>query len=73
MRARAAAVHPTLPFERDEAAQRFVEEHPEGASLNEIGEALGVTYERARQIEAAAMAKLRGIPLRLDTHLHGGE
>ena len=30
-----------------------------GATLEEIGQALGVTRERARQIEAAALRKLR--------------
>lgn len=54
-----ACVHPTLPFARDPAAQRFVEEHPAGAGLEEIGDALGVTKEAIRNIEVRALTKLR--------------
>jgi hypothetical protein len=56
---RNALVHPTLPFEFDTAAQLFVDEHPHGATLDEVGEALGLNRERVRQIEHAALAKIR--------------
>lgn len=59
VRAFDARVHPTLPFELDVAAQRFVEDHPNGATLEEIGAALGLTRERVRQIEEIALAKIR--------------
>lgn len=36
----------------------FVAEHPDGAPLEVIGETLGVTRERARQLEARALRKL---------------
>ncbi len=52
-------VVPDLPFERDAAAQRFVEDHERGASLAEVGALLGVSRERVRQIEQAALATLR--------------
>lgn len=53
-----ALVHPTMPYELDEAAQRFVDEHPDGGSLDEIGEAMGLTRERIRQIESIALRRL---------------
>jgi hypothetical protein len=51
-------VHPTLPYARDVAAQMFVAAFFDGASPDAVGEALGITGERARQIEAGALAKL---------------
>lgn len=54
----AATVHPTLPFAQDDAAQRFVETHPDGGTLEEVGAALGITRERARQVEAIALKRL---------------
>lgn len=48
-----------LPWTDDPWAQRFVEEHPGGATLSEVGGALGITRERVRQIEEVAMRKLR--------------
>lgn len=44
-------------FADDPEAQRFVEEHPGGATLEEVGAMFGITRERARQIEAKALAK----------------
>lgn len=48
-----------LPYDDDEACQRFVADHPNGATLGEIGALYGVTRERIRQIEAAALRKLK--------------
>lgn len=45
-------------FALDPAAQDFVDRHPEGASLDDIGELLGVSKERVRQIEADGLANL---------------
>lgn len=46
------------PYEEDEACQRFVADHPGGATLGEIAEYMGVTRERVRQIEFGALKKL---------------
>lgn len=48
-----------LPFEHDRTAQAFVRLHPNGASLEEVGDAMGMTRERVRQIEAIALRKMR--------------
>lgn len=48
-----------LPYSEDTVAQRFVEEHPDGGTLEECGAAFGVTRERIRQIEARALERLR--------------
>lgn len=48
-----------LSWERDPWAQQFVDEHPGGASLEEVGDAIGVTRERVRQIEEKAIRKLQ--------------
>ena len=48
-----------LPWRLDLWAQAFVAERPSGATLEEVGEALGVTRERVRQIETSAMRKLK--------------
>lgn len=47
-----------IPWEADRVAQRFVAEHG-AATLEAIGEFFGVTRERIRQIETAALKKLR--------------
>lgn len=47
-----------LDWEDDPWAQRFVEAHPGGATLDEVGQALGVERERVRQIEREALMKL---------------
>jgi hypothetical protein len=38
----------------------LVEEHPDGMTLEQIGERLKLTREAVRKIEAAVLAKLRG-------------
>jgi hypothetical protein len=55
-----------LPWEDDEWAQDFVARHPGGATLAEVGDALGLVRERVRQVEETAMIKLRRAALRLD-------
>lgn len=52
-------VHPSLPFSADLAAQAFVDEHPLGATCEEVAEAMGLTRSRVQQIEDAAFAALR--------------
>lgn len=41
-----------------EECYAFVDSHPSGATLDEVGQALGVCRERIRQIEAVALRKL---------------
>ncbi len=48
-----------LPWEVDQWAQDWVRKHPGGASLQEIGDALGITREAVRQLEERAARKLR--------------
>lgn len=52
-----AAVLPNVPYDADVAAQLMVSTGP--ATLEQIADALGLTRERVRQIEAEALAKLR--------------
>lgn len=47
------------PFALDPVAQAFVRKHPDGATLEEVGEAFGVSRERIRQIEEQALRHLR--------------
>lgn len=56
-----AVVHPTLEFERDHAARAFVVHHREGATLDEVGTAFGLTRERIRQIQQSALVKIRRV------------
>ncbi len=59
-----------LTWERDPWAQEFVVSHPGGATLEEIGQVLGVTREAVRQIEERAIrkvcrtARLNGLSIR---------
>lgn len=46
-------------WEEHEEAMKIVRENPDGMTLEEIGEILGVTRERIRQIELIALDKLR--------------
>ena len=48
-----------LAYEDDPWARQFVEAHPDGATLELVGEVLGITRERVRQIEEVALRKLR--------------
>lgn len=48
-----------LEWEEHREAQKIVRENPDGMTLEEVGAKLGVTRERVRQIEAAALKKLR--------------
>jgi len=60
-----------LCWEDDEWAQTWVARHPGGATLEEVGDALGIVRERVRQVEEVAMLKLRraarqqGLPMRM--------
>lgn len=62
----------TLPFAEDPEAVAFVEAHPDGATLDEIGEWLGVTRERIRQMEGDALRSL-AMRLRLAGVTESGE
>jgi hypothetical protein len=48
-----------LAYEDDPWAQDFVARHPGGATIEEVGGALGMGRERIHQIEARAIDKLR--------------
>lgn len=48
-----------LEWEEHDEARDVVNEHPDGMTLEEVGAVLGVTRERVRQIEAAALEKLK--------------
>ena len=43
------------PYAEDREAQRFVREHPQGATLEEIAEVLGVTKQHVLNIEKDAL------------------
>ncbi len=52
---------PWIELEWDEhvEAKRMVDAHPDGMTLEHIGEAMGITRERVRQIEGGALRKLQ--------------
>lgn len=52
----------TEPYDRDPIAQYVVASFPEGLTLTELGELMGVCRERVRQVEAEAFRKLRSSP-----------
>jgi hypothetical protein len=52
-------VNPFSRYEDDPAAQLFVAAFPSGATLEDIGEAFGVTRERVRQIEEKALRRFK--------------
>lgn len=55
----------TEPWESDDETRQIVADHPEGMALEDIGDYLGYTKERIRQIEAQALRKLRLAGLRI--------
>lgn len=57
-RARMQSIDDGVAFADDEVAVAFVNQHPDGATLEEVGNAFGLTRERVRQIEAVALRKL---------------
>lgn len=54
-----ASINLDLPFAVDDAAQRFVGEHPWGATRDEIAEVTGVSRELVRLVERTALRRLR--------------
>lgn len=48
-----------LEWEEDELARGIVRENPAGMTLDDIGDHLGLTRERVRQIEVAALRTIR--------------
>lgn len=55
---KAVAARLDMPWHLDAQSQEFVETHLSGATLEEIGEELGLTRERVRQLEESALRKL---------------
>lgn len=61
-----------LEWKDDKQAQKVVDENPDGMTLEQVGNVLGVTRERVRQIEVIALRKLRnGIGLTDTVELDG--
>lgn len=48
-----------LAYHEDPWAQAFVAAHPDGATLEQVGAALGIVRERVRQLEESAIRKCR--------------
>lgn len=60
LRSRISKVLRTLkPKERDIIVKRFALEDTDEHTLEEVGQSIGVTRERVRQIEFKALGKLR--------------
>lgn len=57
------------PYEEDSECQRFVADHPGGASFTEIAAAMGLTRQRAEQICSSAMDKVRREVIRTNKEL----
>jgi len=53
-----ALIDGTTPYDEDKRCQYVVEHHPHGLTLDQIGDLLGLTRERVRQIEAKALERL---------------
>ena len=49
---------PNLHEIPDEAVEEFIASHPEGGTLEQIAQVLGITRERVRQIITKALQKL---------------
>lgn len=47
------------PFEEDERCRYVVKHHPDGLTLDEIGQLMDCTRERVRQLESRIIAKLQ--------------
>lgn len=58
-----------LPFAADPWARAFVAQHPSGATLEVVGDALGLCRERVRQVEESALRKFRASASRLGLDL----
>jgi RNA polymerase primary sigma factor len=56
------ALDELLPRERQVLRMRFGLDHGQERTLGEVGDALGVSRERIRQVEEVALAKLRRMP-----------
>jgi Zn finger protein HypA/HybF involved in hydrogenase expression len=48
-----------LEYHEDFTVQDIVKKHPDGMTLEQVGSALGITRERVRQIEVAALYKMK--------------
>jgi hypothetical protein len=48
-----------LPYEKDEWAREFVKAHPDGASMEDVGAAIGVEVSWICEIEQGAFKKLK--------------
>jgi len=57
-------VNLVTPWEEDDRCWYVVAHHPGGLTLRQIGDIVGLTRERVRQIEAMALHKLRRHPRR---------
>ena len=52
------------PYEEDDACWYVVHCHPEGLTMDRVGELMGVSRQRVEQIESAALKKLAKIDAR---------